>query len=106
MSDYYPSDDARIATMPLFAAARRNDPPTSQAAGVNSRRFSRGHCRRILDALALGPATKDQIAERIGSLDQQQVARRMHELVADGVVLEVGESVSPSGNRETVYRRA
>lgn len=94
------------ADLPLVRLCRRRDPPTSKAAGRRALRFARGHCRRILEALALGPGTKDEIATRIGGLDQQQVARRMHELVADGLVLEVGEAVSPSGNRETVYRRA
>jgi hypothetical protein len=97
----------RQVDLPLWAAARAGDKPTSKAAGLNARRrFARGHGRRILEALALGPATKDEIAARIGGLDQQQVARRMHELVARGMVLQVGEAVSPSGNRETVYSRA
>jgi hypothetical protein len=95
--------DMMAIDLPLWAAARRNDPPTSKAAGRNSRRFASGHCRRILDALAIGPGTKDEIAARCG-LTEQQVARRMHELVGGGLVLEVGEAVSPTGNRETVYR--
>lgn len=103
MSDYYPSDETVMAALPLFAAARRTDPPTSQASGSNAATFKGSHERAILDALAAGPGTKDQLAGRIGWLDQQQVARRMSKLVERGLVLEAGESVSPSGNRETVY---
>lgn len=91
-----------IESLPIFAAARRDDPATSKAAGEAASAFAGGHCRKILDALAAGPGTKDQIAERCG-LTEQQVARRMATLKAAGLVLEVGEAVSPSGNRETVY---
>lgn len=89
----------------LFAAARRNDPATSKAAGQAAERFAGGHRGRILDALASGPGTKDEIAARCG-LTEQQVARRMSVLKADGSVIEVGEAFSPSGNMETVYGRA
>jgi len=91
--------------LPLFASARRNDPPTSKAAAVAATAFASGHCRKILDALAAGPGTKDEIARRCG-LTEQQVARRMHELRRVGLVVEVGEAVSPTGNRETRYGRA
>jgi hypothetical protein len=94
-----------IHELPLFAAARRDDPPTSKAAGRASRAFAAGHGRRILEALEAGPGTKDEIAARCG-LDEQQVARRMHELKRRGLVVEVGEAVSPTGNRETRYGRA
>jgi predicted Rossmann fold nucleotide-binding protein DprA/Smf involved in DNA uptake len=90
--------------LPLFAAARRSDPPTSKAAAVAAIAFASGHCRKILDALSAGPGTKDEIAQRCG-LTEQQVARRMHELRRVGLVVEVGEAVSPSGNRETRYGR-
>ena len=93
-----------IDDLPLWRAARRNDPPTSKAAGANSRRFAGGHCRRILEALAIGPGTKDEIAARCG-LDEQQVARRMHELRRAGLVMELGEAVLLSGNLGTVYER-
>lgn len=91
-----------IYETPLFAAARRDDPATSKAAAQAAERFAGGHFRRILDALAAGPGTKDEIAARCG-LTEQQVARRMSVLKSSGAVLEVGEAVSPSGNRETVY---
>ncbi len=94
-----------IEALPVFAAARRSDPETSKAAAQAAERFAGGHCRLILDALAAEPGTKDEIAARCG-LTEQQVARRMAKLKAVGAVLEVGEAVSPSGNRETVYGRA
>lgn len=94
-----------IEALPIFAAARRDDPATSKAAGQAAHAFVSGHRRKIIDALAAGPGTKDAIAARCG-LTEQQVARRMAKLKADGLVLEVGEAVSPSGNRETVYGRA
>lgn len=97
--------DQAIADLPIFAAARATDPATSKAAGQAAERFAGGHRGRILDALASGPGTKDQIAARCG-LTEQQVARRMAKLKAAGSVIEVGEAVSPSGNRETVYGRA
>ena len=99
MSDYYA---IREELLPLWASARRTDPPTSKAAGLASRSFAAGHGRKILHALADGPGTKDQLAERC-ELDEQQVARRMRELVRGGLVRVVGEAVSPSGNREQVY---
>ena len=77
----------------------------SKAAARRSRRFAGGHRERILEALAIGPGTKDEIAARCG-LDEQQVARRMHELRRAGDVQEVGEAVSPTGNAETVWRLA
>jgi DNA-binding HxlR family transcriptional regulator len=91
-----------IESLPLFAAARRHDPPTSKAAGRASREFAAGHGRLILEALAAGPGTKDELAARCG-LTEQQVARRMHELRRRGLVVEVGEAVSPTGNREMRY---
>lgn len=94
----------RQVDLPLWAAARAGDKPTSKAAGRNSERFRQSHEDSILEALLAGDATKDELAERICWLDQQQVARRMSKLVERGAVLEVGEAVSPSGNRETVYR--
>lgn len=96
--------DEAIASTPIFAWARANDPATSKAAARRAERFTGGHFRRILDALADGPGTKDEIAARCG-LTEQQVARRMSALKESGAVLDVGEAVSPSGNRETVYGR-
>jgi hypothetical protein len=68
--------DAAIDDLPLF---RRTDPVTSKIAGVAAREFRGEHHRLILEALAAGPGTKDEIAGRCG-LTEQQVARRMHGL--------------------------
>lgn len=99
MSDYY-SDT--IDHLPLF---RRADPVTSKIAGTTAREFKGDHERRILDALAAGPGTKDEIASRCG-LTEQQVARRMHGLHAVGLVEPTGTTrPSASGRPERVWRR-
>lgn len=103
MSDYY---STAIDELPLFAAARRTDPATSQAAGRASRSFAGDHARRILSALASGPAGKTEIGRRCG-LTEQQVARRMHELRRAGLVERTGREVtSASGCGEDEYRRS
>ena len=43
-----------VETLPLFAAARRTDPPTSHAAAARVPAFRSGHHRAILEALAAG----------------------------------------------------
>jgi predicted ArsR family transcriptional regulator len=92
--------------LPMFAAARRTDPATSQAASVSSRSFSGDHTTRILAALAAGPAGKTEIGRRCG-LTEQQVARRMHELRRAGLVERTGRvGRSESGCDEHEYRRA
>jgi len=99
MSDYY-SDS--VADLPLF---RRTDPVTSKIAGVAARELKGDHERRILEALAAGPGTKDEIAGRCG-LSEQQVARRMHGLARAGLVETTGTTrPSASGRPERVYRR-
>jgi hypothetical protein len=106
MSDYYLDVVTRCADMPLFAAARRNDPPTSKAAGRQAESFRGDHARRILEALALGPAGKTEIGRRCG-LTEQQVARRMHELLRTGAAERTGRAVkSASRCPECEYRRA
>ena len=91
------------ADLPLVALCRRSDPPTSRSAAVNAPTFAGSHEDRILAALAAGPGTKDELAVRCG-LTEQQVARRMHELRRRRLVAEIGEAVSPTGNREMRYR--
>jgi predicted ArsR family transcriptional regulator len=87
--------------LPLF---RRTDPLTSKVAGVMAREFKGDHERRILEALAAGPGTKDEIAGRCG-LTEQQVARRMHGLARAGMVEATGATrPSASGRPERVYR--
>ncbi len=108
MSDYWPDIDIarRVADLPLFAAARKTDPPTSKAAAAGAREFAGDHARRILDALDAGPAGKTEIGQRCG-LTEQQVARRMHELTRTGAVERTGRAVrSASGCPECEYRRS
>jgi len=88
---------------PLFAAAaRRTDPPTSHAAA--KRAPVSEHGRRILEALAAGPAGQSGIAERTG-LSVAQVSKRLCELRRGGLVERDGETRSASGGREARYRR-
>lgn len=94
------------ADLPLFTACRRSDPATSVAAARRARTFAGDHARRILEALASGPAGKTEIGRRCG-LTEQQVARRMHELRRAGLVERTGLEVrSESGCAEHEYRRA
>ena len=98
MSDYYSES---VADLPLF---RRTDPVTSKIAGTAAREFKGEHERRILEALAAGPGTKDDIATRCG-LTEQQVARRMHGLARAGLVETTGSTrPSASGRPERVWR--
>jgi predicted Rossmann fold nucleotide-binding protein DprA/Smf involved in DNA uptake len=87
--------------LPLFAAARRTDPPTSHAAAARAPVSE--HCRRIMDALASGPAGQSGIAERTG-LSVAQVSKRLPELRRAGLVERDGETRSASGGREARYR--
>lgn len=100
MSDYYSES---VADLPLF---RRTDPDTSKAAGEAAREFLGEHERLILEALAAGPGTKDEIAARCG-LSEQQVARRMAGIKRRGLVVDTGERrASASGCAERVWRVA
>ena len=90
-----------LNTLPLF---RRTDPVTSKIAGTMAREFKGDHERRILEALAAGPGTKDEIASRCG-LSEQQVARRMHGLARAGLVETTGTTrPSASGRPERVWK--
>jgi predicted Rossmann fold nucleotide-binding protein DprA/Smf involved in DNA uptake len=85
---------------PLF---RTTDPATSKAAGVAAREFKGDHERRILEALAAGPAGKCEIARRCG-LTEQQVNRRLATMRRDGAVERTGRVVtSDSGCGEHEY---
>jgi len=98
MSDYFPDT---LDTLPLF---RRTDPVTSKIAGTMAREFRGDHERKILEALAAGPGTKDELAARCG-LSEQQVARRMHGLARAGLVETTGTTrPSASGRPERVWR--
>jgi hypothetical protein len=88
--------------LPLFASARRSDPPTSHAAARRVSEFRGEHARKILQALSLGPAGQSVIAERCGLLPHQ-VNKRIAELAKAGMILETGrvvESASGRGERE------
>jgi len=101
MSDYYLDTASRVADLPLFRSA---DPVTSQIAGAMAREFRGDHERRILEALAAGPGTKDEIASRCG-LTEQQVARRMHRLARAGLAEATGTTrPSASGRPESVWK--
>jgi predicted ArsR family transcriptional regulator len=97
MSDYYPES---VADLPLF---RRTDPVTSKAAGVAAREFKGDHERRILEALAAGPAHRDEIARRSG-LEQAAVWRRLAAMERGGLIEKAGTARGESGMRQAVYR--
>jgi hypothetical protein len=103
IDDYRPpSDDA----LPLFAAARRSDPPTSVAA-AQAMTAAAVECdeRLILDALKMGPAGKTILAARIGTMSDQQVIRRMHRLERLGKVEKTGRELLSAARRgEAEYR--
>ena len=99
MSDYYREIDAQVAELPLFAAARRSDPPTSHEAA--KRAPLRGHCRKVLEALAAGPAGQTEIAARAG-MTVAQVSKRLKELREAGAIERTGREVAGG---ESEYRR-
>lgn len=102
MSDYYAAAEA---VLPLWAAARKTDPPSSHAAAAKAKKFRGGHAQRILEALAAGPAGQSEIARRCGLLPHQ-VNKRLHELVAGGEILPTGRDVlNGNGFKECEYRR-
>jgi transcription initiation factor IIE alpha subunit len=92
-----------VDNLPLF---RRTDPATSKAAGVAAREFLGDHERRILEALAAGPGTKDELAARCG-LTEQQVIRRRASLLRSGRVVLTGDTRrTASGHHAEVWRLA
>ena len=98
MSDYYAAAEE---VLPLWRSCDRQ---TSCDAGRNARTFVGDHERRILEALAAGPGTKDEIATRCG-LSEQQVVRRIARLRRIGRVVSTGETRrTPSGCRAEVWR--
>jgi hypothetical protein len=92
--------DEAIATLPLFAAARRTDPPTSHQAA--SRAPVRGHALLVLNALEVGPAGQTEIARRAG-LTVAAVSKRLPELRRVGAIERTGREVEGG---ESEYRRA
>lgn len=95
MSDYYLDVISRVADLPLF---RQSDPPTSQAAALDAKKFRGEHHRLILEALAAGPAGASGIAERCG-LVAHQVNKRIHELAKAARIVETGRVVLNAGGR-------
>ena len=101
MSDYYSES---LADLPLWQA-RRADPETSKTAASMAGGVIADHERRILDALVVGPGSKDEIAGRAG-MSEQRVARRMAGLRRAGLVEATGlKRLSASGRPETVWKR-
>jgi predicted transcriptional regulator len=91
-----------INDLPIFAAARRDDPATSHKAAAAVLLIRGDHARRILEALAAGPAGQTEIAERSG-LTVAQVSKRIHELRKVGAIERTGREVARG---EDEYRRA
>lgn len=91
------TDDA-IASLPLFAAARRSDPATSHAAAVQAGSLAADHRIRIVRALQAGPAGASVIAGRCG-LTSHQVNKRLPELERAGKVELTGRTVRNAGGR-------
>ena len=93
--------DATLDDLPLF---RRTDPVTSKIAGAMAREFKGDHERRILEALAAGPAGKCEIARRCG-LTEQQVNRRLADMRRSGALERTGRVVkSDAGCSEHEYQ--
>ena len=86
------------AVLPLFAAARKTDPATSHAAA--KRAPVSGHCAKVLEALAAGPAGQTEIARRAG-LTVAAVSKRLPELRRAGIVERTGREVEGG---ESEYR--
>jgi hypothetical protein len=84
-----------FADLPL---ARRSDPATSHAAADASAGLRHEHEARILEALKLGPAGKDLIADR-ANLTGVQVARRMAKLQKLKLIAPTGRTVPSTSGR-------
>jgi predicted ArsR family transcriptional regulator len=85
---------------PLF---RTTDPETSKLAGQQAREFDRTNERRILEALAAGPAHRDEIARRAG-MTRDAVWRRLAAMERRGDIQKCGTARGESGMRQSVYR--
>jgi len=95
MSDYYSSV---IDFGPLFAMARKTDPPTSHAAAALVKEFTSEQHMAILKALAAGPAGASRIADRCG-LNPHQVGKRLKELEVAGRIVLTGRTVASASRR-------
>jgi predicted Rossmann fold nucleotide-binding protein DprA/Smf involved in DNA uptake len=97
MSDYFPDIDAAVASLPLFAPARKTDPSTSHQAA--RRAPVRGHAAKVLEALRAGPAGQTEIGRRTGLLPHQ-VNKRLNDLRLAGLVEVTGRKVEGGAERE------
>jgi len=93
--------------LPMFdlpALARRADPATSHTSAAMAGGVRANHEKRILAALRLGPASKDEIGARI-NLIGHAVGKRMANLRRAGLVELTGaDRKSASGRPEQEYR--
>lgn len=94
---------------PLFAhtKARTSDPRTSHEAAERVEEFAGRQQRVILHVLKRLPngATSDELAAGSLGLTKVQIARRMGELRARGLVEETGKTrPTPSGRQAIVWR--
>lgn len=96
MSDYY----SETIDLPLF---RKTDPVTSKIAGTAAREFRGEHERRIVEALAAGPAHRDEIARRAG-MTRDAVWRRLAAMERGGLIEKAGIARGDSGLKQAVYR--
>ena len=88
--------------LPIMAAARRSDPPTSHAAA--RRAPVRGHCAKVLEALRGGPAGQTELGRRTGLLPHQ-VNKRLADLERAGLAVPTGrEVVNEGGCREREWQ--
>lgn len=96
-------------TLPFDAArlARATDPATSKAAAADCRSLRGRQHAVILEVLAtVADATCDEVADRC-DLNRHQVGRRMHELLAGGLVRTTGNTrPTPSGRMAQCYEVA
>ncbi len=83
--------------LPLFAAARASDPPTSHEAAKRAPLV--GHCRLVLDALAAGPAGQTEIARRCGLLPHE-VNKRLSDLKRHRLAEPTGRRANGGTERE------
>ncbi len=96
MSDYF----SETIDLPLF---RKTDPVTSKIAGAAAREFKGEHERRIIQALAAGPAHRDEIARRAG-MSRDAVWRRLAAMERGGLIEKAGMARGDSGLKQAVYR--
>ena len=86
--------------------ARTTDPVTSKTAAHQAGELAADHCAKILaDVRVHGDSTVDEIADRLG-MKREQVGRRMHALVEQGLlaVVEGRTRRNASGRQVQVYR--